>query len=144
MIRLTDRRVLNSYECCDDCIDRALASFQEIRSLLVSKQVDLALAADGPLFLLISAMLEGIRQFLTFEQRLSDPHPQDWRGQERYEPRDLYFAGLEMLRAHLLRCLIQVAKIANLELPKGSLAMRYPEPWQLEAYVAIDQTGEGV
>jgi hypothetical protein len=26
VIRLSDRRVLNAFECCDDCIDKALAS----------------------------------------------------------------------------------------------------------------------
>jgi hypothetical protein len=31
VIRLSDRRVLNSRECCDTCIDTALASLQEIR-----------------------------------------------------------------------------------------------------------------
>jgi hypothetical protein len=31
VIRLKDRRVLSAWECCDDCIDRALASLQEER-----------------------------------------------------------------------------------------------------------------
>src|SRR5271166_307 len=40
VIRLKDRRVLSAWECCDDCIDRALGSLQEIRQLLVAKQVE--------------------------------------------------------------------------------------------------------
>jgi hypothetical protein len=31
VIRLKDRRVLSAWECCDNCIDRAVASLQEIR-----------------------------------------------------------------------------------------------------------------
>ena len=28
VIRMADRRVLNAFECCDDCIDRALHRFR--------------------------------------------------------------------------------------------------------------------
>jgi len=31
VIRLADRRVLNAFECCDGCIDNALASLQKMR-----------------------------------------------------------------------------------------------------------------
>jgi hypothetical protein len=123
VIRLADRRVLNAFECCDGCIDQALASLQEIRSLLVDQQVALADLTDGPLYLL----REGIRQFLTFEQqfgaggaagRPSDSH-------RRHEDQALYFAGLEALRAHLHRSLIQVAAIADVEIPGIADHMRY-------------------
>ncbi len=70
VIRLKDRRVLSAYECCDGCIDQALASLQEIRAILVDSQVGLSDLHDGPLCLHIDAMLSGIRQFVTFEQRL--------------------------------------------------------------------------
>jgi hypothetical protein len=39
VIRMADRRVLDSSECCDDCIDKALTSLAEIRAILVNKQV---------------------------------------------------------------------------------------------------------
>lgn len=125
VIRLADRRVLNAFECCDDCIDKALASLQDIRSLLVDKQVELSNQADGPLYLLLEVMLEGIRQFFTFEERLN----------HSFEGRQAYFAALEMLRAHLYRALSQVAAIAVIEIPKISSHMRYDEVWQVEAYV---------
>ena len=67
VIRLADRRVLNSFECCDDCINNALVSLQEIRSILVDKQVELSNLTKSPLYLLIELMLEGIRQFFTYE-----------------------------------------------------------------------------
>src|SRR3546814_16799655 len=37
VIRLRDRRVLCAWECCDSCIDQALASLQEIRRTIVDK-----------------------------------------------------------------------------------------------------------
>src|SRR5882724_11623007 len=46
VIRLADRRVLNSFECCDGCIESALKSLQEIRSILVNNQVELSDRTD--------------------------------------------------------------------------------------------------
>lgn len=40
VIRLRDRRVLSAWECCDDCIDNALASLREVRQTLVENQVE--------------------------------------------------------------------------------------------------------
>jgi len=137
VIRLADRRVLNAFECCDGCIDQALASLQEIRALLVDKQVELGDLTDGSLYLVIDFMREAIRQFLTFEQRIGDRDasrrpPERHRGPDAQQ---LYFAGLEALRAHLHRCLIQVAEIADVEIPGISEPMRYEPAWTLEAYV---------
>jgi hypothetical protein len=47
VIRTADRRVLNAFECCDSCIEQALASLQDIRRLLVDKQVELTQATVG-------------------------------------------------------------------------------------------------
>ncbi len=136
VIRLADRRVLNVSECCDDCIDQALASLQEIRSLLVDQQVELADLTDGPLYLLLDVMREGIRQFLTFEQQLGvrDSSHQLSDSHRRHGDHALYFAGLEALRAHLHRSLIQVAVIADVEIPGIADHMRYDPAWTLEAY----------
>lgn len=140
VIRMADRRVLNAFECCDDCIERALNSLQQIRSLLVDKQVELGDLSDGPLCLLIELMLDGLRQFFTFEERIQAqpdapiPLPERYR---RYEARDQYFAALEMLRAHLHRCLLQVAEIGQTQIPIISVNMRYDSEWELEAYVPV-------
>jgi hypothetical protein len=137
VIRLSDRRVLNASECCNDCIDQALASLQEIRGLLVDQQVELADLTDGALYLLLDLMREGIRQFLTFEQQIG-ARDGSQRPPERHRERDvqqLYFAALEALRAHLHRCLIQVATIAEIEIPGIAEPMRYEPAWALEAYV---------
>lgn len=141
VIRMADRRVLNASECCDNCIDQALESLQKIREFLVNKEVDLSHAVDSPLYLLIEFQLEAIRQFLTFEQRMNSPRgspdlllhvPSDCRRPR--DQREQYFAALETLRAHLHRCLLQVAKIGNTPIPQIAEHMRYAEAWQLEAY----------
>jgi hypothetical protein len=141
VIRVADRRVLNAFECCDNCIDQALSSLQEIRRILVDKQVELSGAPDSPLYLLIELQVEAIRQFLTFEQRLNQSAatastPIDALRDFRRSPpvREQYFAALEMLRAHLHRVLVQVSKVAATAIPKISDHMRYDDAWQLEAY----------
>jgi len=137
VIRLEDRRVLTAWECCDGCIDQALASRQEIRRLLVDKQVELADTQDGPLYTLLDAMALGIRQFLTFEQRLTAPGAQspDFSGSRRPEgTRQAYFDALEVLRGHLSRCLGQIAALAGMEPPNDGIIVHYQGAWQLEAY----------
>lgn len=141
VIRMSDRRVLNACECCDNCIDQALSSLQEIRRILVDKQVDLSDVPDSPLYFLIELQVEAIRQFLTFEEKLNNLTPSkdvlmDVPGDFRRPPlvRKQYFAALEMLRAHLHRCLVQESKIADTTIPKISKNMRYDDAWQLEAY----------
>jgi hypothetical protein len=140
VIRLKDRRVLSAWECCDDCIDRALTSLQEIRQTLVTKQVELSDVADGALFLLIDAMTLGIRQFLTYEELLkreddAPPHPRFGDVRRPADTRQEYFDALEILRGHLSRCLGQIAVIAGMESPTNGLIEKYQGPWQLDAYV---------
>ncbi|MBM4045210.1 MAG: hypothetical protein FJ279_08860 [Planctomycetes bacterium] len=146
VIRLADKRVLNAFECCDSCVERALASLQEIRSLLVDKQVELSEQADGALYLLMEFMLEGIRQFFTFEERLRAANP-EFPGElhTRLHRHDLrpYFAALEMLRGHLYRCLSQIALLADMEIPKIAANMRYEDAWQLDAYKAPELIEQG-
>ena len=140
VIRLKDRRVLSAWECCDDCIDQALASLQEIRRILVDKEVELADAQDGSLYLLAEVMVSGIRQFLTFEQRLNRKlppgHGPSGSGHHRPpETRQAYFDGLEMLRGHLSRCLGQVAAIAGMDAPTDGLIPHYSGEWEIDAYL---------
>ncbi|MGB6526314.1 MAG: hypothetical protein WBE87_15475, partial [Candidatus Acidiferrales bacterium] len=131
VIRLSDRRVLTAFECCDNCIDLALKSLQEIRACIVDKQVELSGHTNGSLYLLLDSIREGIRQFLTFEQRFAGNSMAAVTDQKTNE---LYFAALEMLRAHIHRTLLQISKIADMEIPGISAQMRYNENWQLEAY----------
>ena len=137
VIRLADKRVLNAFECCDSCVEQALTSLQNIRSLLVDKQVELSGYTDGALYLILELMLEGIRQFFTFEESLrvsSTEFPGEFRTRMHRQELQPYFAALEMLRAHLYRCLAQVSAVANTEIPIISEHMRYDENWQLDAY----------
>ncbi|MDO8283285.1 MAG: hypothetical protein Q7U10_11810 [Thermodesulfovibrionia bacterium] len=137
VIRLADKRVLNSFECCDSCVEKALTSLQDIRSLLVDKQVELLAQTDGGLYLVIELMLDGIRQFFTFEEKLRTINPHSPSNiHTRFTRHELqpYFDALEMLRGHLYRCLAQVAAIADTNIPKISDHMRYEDAWQLNAY----------
>jgi hypothetical protein len=139
VIRLKDRRVLSSSECCDGCIDKALTSLQEVRALLVEKQVELADFHDGPLYLFIDTMADGIRQFLTFEQRLkanagydrSQTSSEFWRDADM---RQAYFDGLELLRGHLSHSLVQIANIAGMVIPDDGMLAHYKGEWRLDAY----------
>ena len=137
VIRLADKRVLNAFECCDSCIEQALASLQDIRFLLVDKQVELSGQADGILYLILELMLAGIRQFFTFEENLRTSNaefPGELSTRLHRQELQPYFAALEMLRGHLYRCLAQVASVADRKIPKISANMRYDAAWQLDAY----------
>jgi hypothetical protein len=138
VVRLKDRRVLSAWECCDNCIDHALKSLQEIRRFLVDKEVELVEFQDGPLYLVIDAMIIGIRQFLTYEQRLKTATVLPARRTKgiRREPdmRQGCFDGLEILRGHLSRCLGQIASIAGMELSANGVIENYQGAWTMEAY----------
>jgi hypothetical protein len=134
VIRLADRRVLNAWECCDSCIDLALKSLQEIRQIMLDKQVELSGRTDGALYLLLDSIRDGIRQFLTFEQKLS---------RTNHQTRELYFAGLEMLRGHIYRSLLQIARIADIDIPNITPSMRYDAGWWLDAYQPLPSPRQG-
>jgi len=105
MIRLKDKRVLDSWQCCGSCIKHAVDSIQDIRALLVDKQVELS-NENSALFILCDLMLYGIRQFLTLA--------------EFYKPfanKTEYQEALDILRGHLLRCLDEIAKIGDVSTP---------------------------
>jgi hypothetical protein len=114
-----------------------LGSLLEIRKLLVDKQVELADCHDGPLYLLIEAMLAGIRQFLTFEETLkleADVRSRP-RAREPQDARQDYFDGLELLRNHLSHCLGEVATLASMKVPRESLISHYQDAWPSDAYL---------
>lgn len=145
VIRMSDRRVLNARECCDSCVDRALSSLQEIRSILVDKKVELSSMPDSPLYLIIELQVEAVRQFLTFEQRIIGDIPSSSLEKTRMSSDvfDMYLAALEILRAHLFRCLVQVSKIAEIPIPSISQNMRYDELWDIEVYEEPNLLEEG-
>lgn len=106
LIRLRDKRVLVAGECCPDCTARSLISIQEIRKLLVDKQVELP-NDDSALFIVFDLMLIGIRQFLTYTEYVEIERP------SFFINRDDLFGALEDLRGHLLRCVEQIALLAD-------------------------------
>ena len=139
LVRLPDKRVLSSKECCDNCIDISLASLQDIRSILVEAQVRLTDYHDGGLYLLIELMAEGVRQFITFEERIRvEPSlKEEAQFSDFYRPRDVqheYFEVLEKLRFHIHSCLTQIATIADMETPKIESYLKANEEWLLSLY----------
>lgn len=138
VVRLKDRRVLSASECCDDCIDQSLTSLQEIRRLLVDKEVALSGMQDSPVYLLIEAMALGIRQFLTYEQVLKVGGRGAVGAVRELEIRQRYFEALEILRGHLSHCLGQVAAVAGMDVPRDGLIRNYQGAWQIEAYQVLE------
>lgn len=134
MIRLPDKRVLDSKECCDDCIRKSLESIHAIRAILVDRQVELSHVHVGSLYLLVEFMAEGIRQFLTITEPLS-ASSNSRRAGRRFEPREEYFAALEHPRFHLHSSLQQVAKIAEMETPKVAAFLRSAKEWEETQYL---------
>jgi hypothetical protein len=139
LVRLPDKRVLSSKECCDNCIDNSLASLQEIRSILVDAQVKLTDFHDGGLYILVELMAEGVRQFITFEERIRvAPMLKDIaESNDLYRPIDTqheYFEVLKQLRFHLHSCLTQVSTIADMETPKIDSYLKANDEWLLSLY----------
>ncbi len=139
LVRLPDKRVLSSNECCDNCIDDSLKSLQGIRSILVNAQVELANFHDGCLYLLIELMVEGVRQIITFEERLrvDSSLKNDVQFSDFYRSRDIqcnYFNVLDLLRLHIHSCLTQIAIIADMETPKIKSYLKANEEWLLSLY----------
>ena len=101
IIRMRNKRVLNSKECCENCIDNSLESLIEIRKFLVDKQVDID-NLDSPLFLLSDFALYGIKKFLSYTESFNPS-----------KDREKYFDALHIIRGHLLRTFDQICIIAE-------------------------------
>ncbi|WP_265820621.1 hypothetical protein [Geovibrio ferrireducens] len=137
LIRLSDKRVLSSTECCDNCIDNSLTSLQEIRKVLIDSQVKLSDYYDGGLYLLIELIAEGVRQFITYEEYLRTKMEEDVIHRENYRSphiREQYFSILEQLRTHIRSCLTQIAMIADMETPKTESYLKADNKWLLSIY----------
>ncbi|GAB1536323.1 hypothetical protein ADMFC3_19540 [Geovibrio sp. ADMFC3] len=137
LIRLSDKRVLSSTECCDNCIDNSLTSLQEIRKVLIDSQVKLSDYYDGGLYLLIELIAEGVRQFITYEEYLRTKMKEDVIHRENYRSphiQEQYFSILEQLRTHIRSCLTQIANIADMETPKTESYLKADNKWLLSIY----------
>lgn len=121
VIFLSDRRVLDSGECCEDCVEAALKSIGEIREFLVQKQLALKNESDSILFMLIEVILTEIRQFQTYAQKLAPA------GQTAHLERakENYYVALNRLRGELLAILAQIANIAKMPI-KTQMLNNYP------------------
>ena len=55
------------------------------------------------------------------------------------ETLESYFDALEVLRGHLNGCLRQVAAVAGMDVPAGSMITPYGGEWQTDAYIPADK-----
>lgn len=125
IIRLRDKRVLNSKECCENCIDNSLKSIMEIRQFLVDKQVEIK-KVDSTLFLLVDFALFGIKKFLSYTETFNPT-----------KNKNEYFDALHIIRGHLLRTLDQIAKLADLPTDFG-FRYDFVDSWEPEVYLLND------
>ena len=96
------KRVIDSKECCDNCIRNSLQSLLEIKNFLIMKQMEIS-DVESLLFLLTDFALFGVNKFLTYT--------------ESFDPdinREQYFEALNILRGHLIRTFDQIAVVAKL------------------------------
>lgn len=144
VIFLGDRRVLNSFECCDNCIDRSLESLAKIREYLVGHQQDLAHLSDGSLYLFIEFIVDSVRQFMTFSEHLERDYERDETAHSGFrrhpEARDSYFAALNRLRRHVSDTLHQIRLIAGDNPQKVPENLRF-KGWSDDAYTNNGEPG---
>jgi len=137
VIFLSDRRVLNSKECCDNCIDRSLESLSKIREYVVCQQQELAHLSDGGLYLMFEFVVDAIRQFLTYSEYLErDYEPRggpisDFR--RHPDARKAYFEALKQLREHIAATMHQIRIIAGTDPRKIPDNLRF-RGWKANCY----------
>lgn len=102
ILKLIDRRVLKSKECCASCIKDAVFSLKEIKSDLISVKISLAEHINSPLFYFVDYIVLTVNTFIDFTERYDV---------EQFK--DSYFVGLEKLRNHIAQCLYEIARIGN-------------------------------
>jgi hypothetical protein len=133
-----DRRVLSSEECCDGCIDRSIESLGKIREYLVERQQELVHLSDGVLFLLTEHLVDAIRQFMTYAERLDLAYHEDSHASSAFRrhpgARHHYFEALKRLRAHILQTLHQLALVAKIDFPKVPDNLRITN-WDSSRYI---------
>ena len=123
-------------ECCDDCINRSRAGLQSYRQFLNDRQLELTAAADGVLFLITDFMLDAIRKFLTYSERLERDVSRQAGGETTTDRppdiRDDYFKALANLRVHLQQCLLQVGNIAGQQPNWVQESLQFKPDWEAE------------
>jgi len=130
VIKLTNRRVLNSKECCGNCINESVKSIKEIKSDLVEIQLELANRSKTPLFYYVDYINIAINSFLDFMERNSESVELN---------KDLYFNALEKIRNHIGKCLKEIANIGSIEIDNSKYVYKSGNPeWVKTTYSESD------
>lgn len=138
LVFLADKRVLNSKECCDNCIKDSIESILDIRKFLVQKQIELIGYETQPLFLIVEFLLETVRQFLTHSEKIKKSyaaaHSQKSDLIMHYGEKEAFFSALEIFRTHIHSCFVQIAKIAKINTPKIQFRLEAQNEWHTPIY----------
>jgi hypothetical protein len=131
VVALINRRILNTSECCASCSQQSINSLKEIKSDLVQLERKLTDSINGSLFYFIDSIVHGINQFLKYIE--------DYQFLDTFDQnRDTYFQSFNIIRNHIVQCLYQISKIAELELSKDLFAVKNnKESWE---YIENDLT----
>ena len=130
VIKLINRRILNSKECCGNCINESVKSLREIKSDLVGVQLELTNISKTPLFYYVEYINIAINSFLDFMERNSESVDQN---------KDIYFDALEKIRNHIGKCLKEIANIGSIEIDSSKYVYKCGNPeWIKSTYSDSD------
>jgi hypothetical protein len=129
LIFLIDRRILNSKECCGNCIKNAIISLKEIKSDLIGIKKELVNSINSPLYYYVDYIVISINSFLDFMERNNLIDVED------NNIKEIYFDALEKIRRHIAQCLYEIAKIGDVLISQDHYAFKYGEiGWENSNY----------
>jgi len=128
ILSLIDRRILNAFECCANCINDALKSLKEIKLELISIKKQLKNNINSPLFYYIDYIVISINAFFDFMERNNLIDSED------FATKDIYFDALEMMRNHIAQCMFEIAKIGKMQIDNKRYAFKNGEMGWKESY----------
>ena len=115
IIKLIDRRILNSKECCGSCIEQSVLSLKEIKAVLINEKTKLIKQINTLLYYYVDYIIIAINTFFDFTERYYE---------KKEEYRGLYFDALEKIRNHVAKCMKEILKIAEYEITNTHYAFR--------------------
>jgi len=115
IVKLIDRRILNSKECCASCIKQSVDSLKKIKSDLIGIKVRLSNRINEPLFYYVDYIVISINAFNDFIERYENDIEQN---------KVYYFDALEKIRNHIANCMYEISKIGHYVISKEHYAFK--------------------
>lgn len=127
ILTLIDRRILNSKECCANCIKKSVESLKEIKSDLIQIKIGLVDCMNSSLYYFIDYIIISINSFTDFIER---------NHINEEEHKIIYFDGLEKIRKHIALCMIEISKIGKISIDRKIFAFQQQDNlWIKENYL---------